>query len=729
MKKIILGIMLIISVCHTIKAQNSTITIKILSEIENEPLVGATVYFESLNKGTISDFDGLAIFNDIENNRYKIIISYLGYQTLETIIDTNNSSNLIFHLRSEANELDEIVIQSTRSTRTIQKVPTRIEFIGAEELGEKAIMNPTNISMVLRESTGIQMQQTSLSSGNSNIRIQGLDGRYTQLLRDGFPLYSGFSSGLSIMQIPPLDLKQFEIIKGSSSTLYGGGSIAGIVNMVSKTPSYLPELDIMLTQTQTLGSTANIFYNKRNNKFGISLYASGHYQKEYDPENDGFSNLPKTTSISFNPKIFYYPTEKTTIWFGINGIYDNRIGGDIKKFNEVDNDEIHQYTEENISKRFSTQGVYSKAIDSLSSFRIKNSISFFDRNLIVPDVNFKGEQINSFSEATYEIQALKSDWIFGANLYTTNFKEKSNTNLKRNQNDVTYGFFTNAIFDLSENWILESGLRADIVKNNQVFPLPRISLLYKNESGFSSRIGGGLGYKIPDIFTEEAEAINFKNILPIDQNRLSAERSYGMNLDFNYRAQIFENIVFSVNQLFYITAITNGLLLNSTNNGLYEFENATGKILSKGAETNIKFKYKDFNWFLNYALIDAKLNYLPDNPQKPLTAKHNIGSVFMYESDLWRIGYETYYTGKQFLSNGSQTTDFVTMGLLLMRNFNWGGTFINFENFTDRRQSKFSPLVLPPHEDPIFPEIYAPTDGFIFSVGIILKPFENNSHH
>ena len=91
-------------------------------------------------------------------------------------------------------------------------------------------MNPTNISMVLRESTGIQMQQTSLSSGNTNIRIQGLDGRYTQLLRDGFPLYGGFSSGLSILQIPPLDLQQFEIIKGSSSTLYGGGAIAGLIN-------------------------------------------------------------------------------------------------------------------------------------------------------------------------------------------------------------------------------------------------------------------------------------------------------------------------------------------------------------------------------------------------------------------------------------------------------------------------------------------------------------------
>ena len=100
----------------------------------------------------------------------------------------------------------------------------------------------------------------------------------------------------------------------------------------------------------------------------------------------------------------------------------------------------------------------------------------------------------------------------------------------------------------------------------------------------------------------------------------------------------------------------------------------------------------------------------------------------MYESEKWRIGYETFYTGKQFLSNGTETTDFVTMGLLLMRNFKFGSAFVNFENFTDRRQSRFSPLVLPPHENPIFPEIYAPTDGFIFSVGIIIKPFGNEDH-
>ncbi|MDA8588728.1 TonB-dependent receptor [Flavobacteriaceae bacterium] len=719
--------MLTIITCFSAKAQTSDIQIKVISESENEPIFGATVYFEELEKGAVTDFDGIATFNEIPNGEHIIIVSFLGFETLKTTIQIPSNSDLIFKLKSGGNELDEVVLQSSRSTRTVKKIPTRIEFIGVEEMGEKAIMNPTNISMVLRESTGIQMQQTSLSSGSTNIRIQGLDGRYTQLLRDGFPLYGGFSSGLSILQIPPLDLQQFEIIKGSSSTLYGGGAIAGLINMVSKTPDEEPALDIMLTQTQALGSTANVFYSKRNEKFGISLYGSGHYQKAYDPEDDGFSNLPKTKSISFNPKFFYYPSDKTTFWLGLNGTYDDRIGGDITKIESGENG-IHQYTEENISKRLSSQAVYKTQIDSISSLSIKNSVSFFDRNLTIPDFNFDGKQTNTFTEITYQRETSKADWIFGANLYTSNFDENDNATLQRDQTDITYGLFANNIYDLSDSWILETGLRADYNTDFGFFPLPRISLLYKNDNGFSSRIGGGLGYKIPDIFTEEAEFINFENIIGIDKSSLKAERSYGVNLDFNYQTRLFETIGFSINQLFYVTAINNGLLLNSTNNGLFAFENATDEILSKGAETNIKFTYKDFRWFLNYALIDTKLNYLAGNPQKPLTAKHNAGSVLMYESDKWRIGYETFYTGKQFLSNGTETTDFVTMGLLLMRNFKFGSAFVNFENFTDRRQSRFSPLVLPPHENPEFPEIYAPTDGFIFSVGIIIKPFGNEEH-
>ena len=724
MNKYLLSLKLILILCLSLKAQTSDIQIKVITEADNEPLMGATVYFEALEKGAVTNFDGIAEFTEIPDGQHQIIISFLGFETFETTIQIPSNTELMFKLKEGGNQLDAVVLQSTRSTRTVRKIPTRIEFIGAEELAEKAIMNPTNISMVLRESTGIQMQQTSLSSGSTNIRIQGLDGRYTQLLRDGFPLYGGFSSGLSILQIPPLDLQQFEIIKGSSSTLYGGGAIAGLVNMVSKTPDEEPALDIMLTQTQALGSTANVFYSKRNEKFGVSLYGSGHYQKAYDPEDDGFSNLPKTTSISFNPKLFYYPSDKTTLWFGLNGTYDDRIGGDITKI-ENGADGIHQYTEENNSKRVRSHFVSQTQLDSVSSLEFKNSVSFFDRNLTVPDFNFDGKQTNTFTEITYNTASDKTDWIVGANLYTSNFDENDNAPLQRDQKDVTFGAFANNIFDISDNWILETGLRADYNTDFGFFPLPRISLLYKNNSGFSSRIGGGLGYKIPDIFTEEAEYINFENVLAIDKSTVDAERSYGVNFDVNYQTRLSDEIGFSINQLFYVTAINDGLLLNSTDNGFFQFENASDKIFSKGSETNIKFTYKDFRWFLNYAFIDTRLNYLEGNPQKPLTAKHNAGSVIMYESKKWRIGYETYYTGKQFLSNGTETTDFVTMGLMVMRNFKLGSVFVNFENFTDRRQSRFSPLVLPPHENPVFPEIYAPTDGFIFSVGLIIKPFGN----
>jgi len=723
MKKLFLNtLFLMVSIISF--AQTSDISISVNNAQTDEPLLGATVYFEELDKGAVTDFDGIATFTEIPNGNQTIKISYVGFKTIETTIEIGTKKVFSFKLEPGGNELDEVVIQSSRSTRTVRKIPTRIEFIGVEELGEKAVMNPTNISMVLRESTGIQMQQTSLSSGNTNIRIQGLDGRYTQLLRDGFPLYGGFSSGLSILQIPPLDLRQFEIIKGSSSTLYGGGAIAGLINMVSKTPDEEPTLDIMLTQTQALGSTANVFFSKRNEKFGISLYGSGHYQKVYDPEDDGFSNLPKTTSLSFNPKFFYYPSDKTTLWIGLNGTYDDRIGGDITKIESGENG-IHQYTEENLSKRLSSQAVYETQIDSVSSLNIKNSISFFDRKLSIPDFSFDGKQTNTFTEINYQKASKKADWIFGANLYTSNFDENDNAILQRDQTDVTYGAFINNIYDISDSWILEAGLRADYNTDFGFFLLPRVSLLYKNDSGFSSRIGGGLGYKIPDIFTEEAENINFENVLAIDKSALKAEHSYGVNFDVNYQTRLFDALSFSINQLFYVSAINNGLLLNSTDNGFFMFENATDRIISKGAETNIKFTYKDFRWFLNYALIDTKLNYLAGNPQKPLTAKHNAGSVLMYESDKWRIGYETFYTGKQFLSNGTETRDFVTMGFVAMRNFKWGTTFVNFENFTDRRQSRFSPLVLPPHYNPIFPEIYAPTDGFIFSVGVIIKPFGN----
>lgn len=132
-------------------------------------------------------------------------------------------------------------------------------------------MKPGDIRMLLNESTGIITQQTSATSGNASIRIQGLDGRYTQILKDGFPVFAGAASGLGLLQTPPLDLKQVEIIKGSTSTLYGGGAIAGLINLISKTPEEKRDLGLHLNGTSGKGLDVSAFYGQRFKKVGTTI--------------------------------------------------------------------------------------------------------------------------------------------------------------------------------------------------------------------------------------------------------------------------------------------------------------------------------------------------------------------------------------------------------------------------------------------------------------------------
>jgi outer membrane receptor for ferrienterochelin and colicins len=215
----------------------------------NSTLSGATVKVQEINIGTSSDANGQISLNNIPDGKQLIRFSFKGYQTrIDTIMfPLVQSVPAVVLLQQEGpdEELEEVIISATRSSRTIDNIPTRVEVIAGEELDEKGNMKPGDIRMLLAESTGIQTQQTSATSGNSSIRIQGLDGKYTQIIRDGFPLYSGFSGGLGLLQIAPLDLQQVEVIKGSSSTLYGGGAIAGLVNLVSKKPTEERQLNLL----------------------------------------------------------------------------------------------------------------------------------------------------------------------------------------------------------------------------------------------------------------------------------------------------------------------------------------------------------------------------------------------------------------------------------------------------------------------------------------------------
>ena len=720
--KHIISSLLFLFTSGIILAQN-TVSFEVKEE-SGESLIGASVVIEGTTNGAITNTEGIAKLENLPDGEIEFVISFVGYEEKEIELSFPDDNNKTIEVElEEGEELEEVVITSTRSSRTIQDIPTRIEAITGEELGEKAAMNSSNIGMLLRETTGVQMQQTSLSSGNMSIRIQGLDGRYTQILKDGMPLYGGFAGGLSIMQIPPLDLKQVELIKGSNSTLYGGGAIAGLVNLVTIKPNDEPKLDIMLNQTSALGTTGNIFYAQKYGKIGLSIYGSATNQITYDPDDDGFSNMPDAQTFSLNPKFYYYINPNTELSLGLNTTIDDRTGGDMEVIKGNTSAE-HIFTEENKSERYATQLNFRNTKEN-GTIDFKNSISYFDRKLTIPDYQFNGNQVSSFSEVSYNLHRNeKSEWQLGLNHYLEQFTEDNTDSLPvRDYTHNTIGGFIQNTTDINEKWILEAGLRTDYNTDYGTFVLPRFSLLFKANNKLSSRIGGAMGYKLPTIFTEDAEKLYYRGIQPLSIDQVDAETSIGGNFDINYKTALGDEMTFSINQLFFLTQLKNALVLreDETTDMAY-FESADGNILSSGFETNIKLTYDDFKLYLNYAFVNTELQYDNINDQKPLTPKHNAGFVLFYEiEEKWSAGYEVYYTGKQFDNLYNQKTDYWTMGAMLMRHWERLSVFVNFENFTNVLQSDYEPLVLPPTNNPTFPDIWAPTDGFVFNGGIKLR--------
>lgn len=620
-------------------------------------------------------------------------------------------------------ELGTVTVSSTRSSRSIRDIPTRIEFIGGEELAEKSNMKPGDIRMMLSESTGIQTQTTSATSANSSIRIQGLDGRYTQILKDGFPLYSGAASGLGLLQTPPLDLKQVEVIKGASSTLYGGGAIAGLVNLISKTPGKARELRFHINGTSARGLDINGFYSQRFGKWGTTLFAARNSNVPYDPAGIGLTAIPKFERYVVNPKIFWYPSARTTIVAGVNTAFENRIGGDLH-YIRGESSPTGGYYERNQTRRISTQFSGAHRLNDANSFSFKNSYSFFNRIITTPGYEFEGTQHTTYTEATYSHDGDKLDWVAGGNLLTDAFREKARTAFPlRDYSQTTLGAFAQSTWHAAEKLFVETGLRGDYVVDYGFSLLPRLSVLYKFSPKFSSRVGGGFGYKAPTVFTEESERLQYRNVLPISPQTNELERSYGVNGDMNYRTSFANGkLTLTLNQLFFYTRINSPLLLRPTSGGRYQFQNIDGHIESRGGETNMKLGYGDFKLFLGYTYTDASVHAGGVKTEQPLTPQHRVNSVLFYElEDKWKLGLEAYYYSPQQLSDGRTGRDYWIAGFMAERLWERFSVYVNFENFLDARQTRFDTIYTGTFANPQFRDIYAPLDGFVVNGGIKLK--------
>ena len=717
MKKILL-LCLVVLGALPICAQH-TLRLSIKSSQEKTPLAGATATILSLNRSTIADSLGIATFPDMPAATYRVLVSFIGMaeQELTIQLPQPDSAAILVLLNAEEEEEEEVVVRATRISRTIANIPTRVEMISGEELTEKGNMKPGDIRMLLNESTGIQTQQTSATSFNAGIRIQGLEGRYTQLLRDGYPLYAGFSGGLSILQIAPLDLQQVEVIKGAASTLYGGGAIAGLVNLVSKTPGEKKEISFLANGTSAGGLDLSGFYSQRYGKAGLTLFASRNSNKAFDPAGIGLTAIPKFERYTLNPRLFLYGNN-TSADIGLTYITEHRTGGSMDYIKNGD----PGFYEKNKSDRITTQFGITHNWNDHASLQFKNSYSRFDRVITIPAYTFDALQQSSFSELTWTRQGEQSDWVLGANLLTDDLAEQGvASDPKRDYHFNTYGMFIQNAWTISENWVLETGLRGDFVNDYGFELLPRVSAMFRVTPKLTTRIGGGYGYKTPTIFTEEAERDQFQNLLPINSNINRNERSIGGNWDINFRTSIGD-VGFSLNHLFFYTRLNHPLVLVDAPGGSMQFQNSTGYIDTKGMETNLRLTYGDFKLFVGYTFTDARTHFTGNQEWLPLTARHRLNNVLMYErEEKLKIGLEAYYFSRQPLNDGSFGKDYWITGLMAEKLWEKFSLFLNLENFTNTRQSRFDIIYDGTIANPVFRDIYAPVEGFVVNGGVKIR--------
>ncbi|HWI17077.1 MAG TPA: TonB-dependent receptor plug domain-containing protein, partial [Vicinamibacterales bacterium] len=223
---------------------------------------------------------------------------------------------------------EEVIVTATRTGGRIDEQPTRVEVLTREEIEEKMLMTPGDIVMMLNEMGGMRVQTTSPSLGAASVRIQGMKGRYTRVLFDGLPLAGQQVGGLGLLQIPPMDLGQVEVIKGVASAMYGAGAMGGVINLVARRPQDDPYREVLLNQS-TAGATDAVAFVSGwfSQQVGGTLLASGHRQSKNDIDDDGWYDLSGYTRGVLRGRLFWDDGKGTSAWGTAGLTSESREGG------------------------------------------------------------------------------------------------------------------------------------------------------------------------------------------------------------------------------------------------------------------------------------------------------------------------------------------------------------------------------------------------------------------
>jgi outer membrane receptor for ferrienterochelin and colicins len=577
------------------------------------------------------------------------------------------------------------------------------------------LMTPGDISMMLNETSGLRVQTTSPSLGGANVRIQGLRGRYTQILSDGLPLYGGQSGALSMLQIPPMDLGQVEVIKGVASALYGASALGGVVNLISRRPD--GEREILLNQTTRGGSDAILWSSgDLSERWGYTFLGSGHRQRAHDVDGDGWADLPGFTRGVARPRVFWNDGAGRSLFITLGATAEQREGGTLDGRTTPDG---APYVESLATRRVDA-GLAGRALlggEHLLSVRasaMRQGHEHLFGGSAEEDVH---------STAFTEISLTGTDrghtWVIGA---AWQYEEYENRDVAR----FDYTHSTPALFLQDEfapaSWLtLAASGRLDRHSEYGTILNPRVSLLLRPNEVWNARASVGNGYFAPTPFTEETEVIGLGRVRSLDA--LEVERARSASLDVGRQAGPVE-----LNATLFGSEVRDPLMLRLIGDGTVELLNAAEPTRTWGTDLLMRFHEEPFHVTATYTFTRSTEQEPESGLRRaaPLAPRHAAGIVGMWEAEeVARVGVELYYTGRQRLVENpyrEESRPYVVLGFLAEHRIGRARLFLNAENLLDARQTRWDPLLLPARsaEGRWTTDVWAPLDGRTFNAGVRL---------
>lgn len=609
-----------------------------------------------------------------------------------------------------------VVIGATRSSRRVEDEPLRVEVIDEEEVEEKLLMTPGDITMMLNETPGLRVQTTSPGLGGANVRIQGLRGRYTQMLVDGLPLHGAQTGGLGLLQIPPMDLGAVEILKGVSSALYGGSALGGVINLISRRAEEEPVREFLLNQTSLGGTDAVMFASEQwNPNWSYTLLAGGHTQDRVDRDSDGWTDVARYERGVVRPRLHWRSANGHSAMLTAGGTLELRRGGT----------EPGALTPEGLPFREALRtersdvGVVARWLVGPTVVSARGTLASQAHRHRFGDATEQDAHLTSFAELSATGAALGGIWVLGAAFQQERYDARDVSGF--DYVFTTPGLFAQHTVDLGPRVAVSASGRVDEHSDYGTQLSPRLSALGRIGGGWTVRASVGEGFFGPTPFTEEVEVVGLRALDPL--TGLRAERGRSASVDVGGEIGAVE-----LHASLFGSRIAHAVATREVagDPSRLELVNALRPARTEGAELMLRAQPGPLHLSLSYTWVRATEDDPATGERRPvpLTPEHSVGALVAWENeDKGRAGLEIYRTGIQSLADDPfrvRSEPYVHLGVLVERRIGGVRVFLNAENLLDYRQTRAAPLVRPARGPGgrWTTDVWGPLDGRVFNIGV-----------